>query len=104
MTGKLDLDPRVVAEATAELVRVGTRSREIEFTAQVLCRAVVALQSGETQRRAGRDPDFLDRSTDVGAMIHGGIAGRKAVTTSGWDRKRLPIKILFSSWWWCRMK
>jgi hypothetical protein len=39
MTGKLDLDPRVVAEATAELVRVGTRSREIEFTAQVLCRA-----------------------------------------------------------------
>jgi hypothetical protein len=39
MTGKLDLDPRVVAEATAELVRVGTRSREVEFTAQVLCRA-----------------------------------------------------------------
>lgn len=28
-----------VLEATAELVRVGTRSREIEFTAQVLCRA-----------------------------------------------------------------
>ena len=28
-----------VLEATAELVRVGTRSREVEFTAQVLCRA-----------------------------------------------------------------
>ena len=29
-----------VLEATAELVRVGTRSREVEFTARVLCRAV----------------------------------------------------------------
>lgn len=28
-----------VLEATAELVRVGTRSREVEFTAAVLCRA-----------------------------------------------------------------
>lgn len=28
-----------VLEATAELVRVGTRSREVEFTAQVVCRA-----------------------------------------------------------------
>jgi 3-aminobutyryl-CoA ammonia-lyase len=28
-----------VLEATAELVRVGTRSREVEFTARVLCRA-----------------------------------------------------------------
>ena len=28
-----------VLEATAELVRVGTRSREVEFTAWVLCRA-----------------------------------------------------------------
>jgi 3-aminobutyryl-CoA ammonia-lyase len=28
-----------VLEATAELVRVGTRSRELEFTARVLCRA-----------------------------------------------------------------
>jgi 3-aminobutyryl-CoA ammonia-lyase len=28
-----------VLEATAELVRIGTRSREVEFTAQVLCRA-----------------------------------------------------------------
>jgi len=28
-----------VLEATAEVVRVGTRSREVEFTARVLCRA-----------------------------------------------------------------
>ena len=28
-----------VLEATAELVRVGTRSRRVEFTARVLCRA-----------------------------------------------------------------
>jgi len=28
-----------VLEATAELIRVGTRSREVEFTARVLCRA-----------------------------------------------------------------
>jgi 3-aminobutyryl-CoA ammonia-lyase len=28
-----------VLEATAELIRVGTRSREVEFTAQVVCRA-----------------------------------------------------------------
>ena len=31
--------PSRVDEATAELVRVGTRSREVEFTARVLCRA-----------------------------------------------------------------